>query len=231
MNRKLAAIGLVTGIALIGVAACEEQGREGTTSGTSGRASDSTGSTVPKTVETGTDTRPQTPTNTQRPATGTPTDPPRPGDTTRPGDPARPGETTRPGAQAPADPARPANPTTPSVEPAPSADGLIKEDLKLGEGDTANEGDRVLVHYRGTLRSDGKEFDSSIGKDPVEFVLTSGPNGVIEGWVKGVAGMKEGGRRKLTVPAKMGYGERGYPGLIPPNSDLVFEIELIEVRK
>ena len=85
-----------------------------------------------------------------------------------------------------------------------------------------------MVHYTGTL-TDGSKFDSSRDRDdPFQFVLGAGQ--VIKGWDEGVAGMKVGGRRKLTIPPEMGYGARGYPPSIPANSTLVFEVELLDVR-
>jgi FKBP-type peptidyl-prolyl cis-trans isomerase FkpA len=106
---------------------------------------------------------------------------------------------------------------------------LKSEDLKVGTGAEATTGKTVSVHYTGWL-TDGKEFDSSIKRGtPFEFRL--GEGGVIQGWDKGVVGMKVGGKRKLTIPPEMAYGERGAGnGLIPPNSTLVFEIELKAVN-
>jgi FKBP-type peptidyl-prolyl cis-trans isomerase FkpA len=101
------------------------------------------------------------------------------------------------------------------------------EDLKVGTGAEAKSGKHVTVHYVGTL-TDGKKFDSS--RDRGEgFDFTLGAGQVIQGWDQGVAGMKVGGLRKLTVPPEMGYGARGYPPVIPPNSTLIFEVELLEV--
>ena len=102
------------------------------------------------------------------------------------------------------------------------------EDIKVGDGAEAKAGDFVRVHYTGTLTS-GKQFDSSRDRNyPFEFQLGAGE--VIEGWDKGVAGMKVGGQRKLTIPSKMGYGSRDM-GAIPPNSTLLFDVELIEIVK
>lgn len=103
--------------------------------------------------------------------------------------------------------------------------GLIIEDIKIGDGYQVQEGGAVVAHYHGTLKADGKVFDSSFQRgEPVAFPLS----GVIQGWSKGVPGMKIGGVRRLTIPAALGYGERGAGGAIPPNADLVFVIELVD---
>lgn len=105
---------------------------------------------------------------------------------------------------------------------------LQKDDTKVGTGTEAVAGKTVTVHYVGTL-TDGKKFDSS--RDRKEgFTFKLGAGQVIKGWDQGVAGMKVGGVRKLTIPADMGYGARGYPPVIPPNATLVFEVELLDVR-
>jgi FKBP-type peptidyl-prolyl cis-trans isomerase FkpA len=101
------------------------------------------------------------------------------------------------------------------------------EDLKVGTGAEAKTGKAVTVHYVGTLTT-GSKFDSS--RDRGEgFTFSLGAGEVIQGWDKGVAGMKVGGLRKLTIPPEMGYGARGFPPVIPPNSTLVFEVELLGV--
>ncbi len=105
---------------------------------------------------------------------------------------------------------------------------LVKEDLQVGTGAEAKAGDSVTVHYRGTL-TDGKQFDASYDRgEPFTFRLGAGE--VIKGWDEGVAGMKVGGKRKLTIPPAMGYGARGAGGVIPPNATLVFEVELLKVN-
>jgi FKBP-type peptidyl-prolyl cis-trans isomerase FkpA len=107
--------------------------------------------------------------------------------------------------------------------------GLVIEDLKLGSGPAAALNQEITVHYRGTLKSNGKEFDSSLGKAPISFPLKEGR--LIKGWTDGIPGMKVGGKRRLEVPAALGYGERGTPGgPIPPNADLIFEVELMGVK-
>jgi FKBP-type peptidyl-prolyl cis-trans isomerase FkpA len=101
------------------------------------------------------------------------------------------------------------------------------ETLTAGTGAEAKAGDRVTVHYVGTL-TDGKKFDSS--RDRGEgFRFTLGQGQVIQGWDRGVAGMKVGETRKLTIPPAMGYGARGFPPVIPANATLVFEVELLKV--
>lgn len=103
------------------------------------------------------------------------------------------------------------------------------KDIETGEGEAVEEGDSVLVHYSGRLE-DGTVFDSSYERDE-PFPFTVGEGRVIEGWEKGLIGMKIGGKRELTIPPEMGYGEAGTPdGTIPPNSTLIFEVELIEIR-
>ena len=107
--------------------------------------------------------------------------------------------------------------------------GLRYTDVEPGDGAEAKAGSVVSVHYTGWL-TDGKKFDSSRDRnDPLRFKLGAGQ--VIKGWDEGVAGMKVGGKRKLMIPPDLGYGKRGAGGVIPPNADLVFEVELLDVRE
>jgi len=107
------------------------------------------------------------------------------------------------------------------------AEQLLIEDVVVGAGAEAVAGKRVTVHYRGTL-TNGTKFDASYDRNkPFEFNLGAGE--VIKGWDQGVAGMKVGGKRKLTVPPELGYGARGAGSAIPPNATLVFEVELLGV--
>ena len=106
--------------------------------------------------------------------------------------------------------------------------GLQYEELKEGNGAAAKTGDSVEVHYTGWL-TDGTKFDSSLDRrQPFAFPLGAGR--VIKGWDEGVAGMKVGGKRKLVIPAALGYGARGAAGVIPPNAELTFEVELLRIR-
>jgi FKBP-type peptidyl-prolyl cis-trans isomerase len=101
------------------------------------------------------------------------------------------------------------------------------EILRKGSGKEAKNGDRVTVHYTGTL-TNGKKFDSSIGREPFTFRLGAGE--VIQGWDEGIKGMKTGEKRKLTIPPEEGYGKEGYPPVIPANATLIFEVELLGIR-
>ena len=104
---------------------------------------------------------------------------------------------------------------------------LVKEDLLVGKGATAEAGQDVVVHYVGWL-TNGQQFDSSRARrDPLDFALGAGD--VIKGWDEGIAGMKVGGKRKLTIPAELAYGDQGCGGVIPPQATLIFEVELLEV--
>ncbi|MBX3380738.1 MAG: FKBP-type peptidyl-prolyl cis-trans isomerase [Phycisphaeraceae bacterium] len=109
-------------------------------------------------------------------------------------------------------------PTTPG--------GVEIEEITLGDGDVASLDSIVIVHYHGTLKSSGKVFDSTQGGSPIEFPLED----LIKGWQEGIPGMKIGGKRKLTIPWGLAYGAAGAPPDIPPKADLVFEIELVDLK-
>jgi FKBP-type peptidyl-prolyl cis-trans isomerase len=104
---------------------------------------------------------------------------------------------------------------------------LLKEDLVLGRGATAEAGQDVVIHYVGRL-ADGKQFDSSRARrDPLDFALGAGE--LIKGLDEGVPGMKVGGKRRLTIPPELAYGDEGLAGVIPPKATLVFEVELLSI--
>ena len=107
--------------------------------------------------------------------------------------------------------------------------GLVIEDIVVGEGEEAKSGQYVTVHYTGYLLDNGSKFDSSKDRNQ-PFAFPLGACHVIKGWDQGVAGMKVGGVRKLTIPAELGYGSRGAGGVIPPNATLVFDVELLKVN-
>ncbi len=142
------------------------------------------------------------------------------------------GETTntaaaeaKPAAQPAATPA----PTPAQPPPDPNAKLEIK-DVVVGKGAEAKAGDTIKVHYVGTL-ANGEKFDASKDHGTEPFTFDLGKGRVIKGWDDGVAGMKVGGKRKLTIPPHLGYGARGAGPKIPPNSTLVFEVELVEIVK
>ena len=101
------------------------------------------------------------------------------------------------------------------------------EKITSGTGAAPRRGETVTVHYTGWL-TDGTKFDSSVDRDePFSFVLGTGQ--VIPGWDQGVAGMRVGDKTRLTIPPELAYGEQGYPGAIPPNAMLIFEVELLSI--
>lgn len=110
-----------------------------------------------------------------------------------------------------------------SGEPTTTGSGLQIIEIEAGDGATAAAGGSVTVHYTGWL-TDGTVFDSSLGGDPVSFELN--PVGLIQGWVEGIPGMQVGGKRRLIIPSELAYGEAGR-GTIPPNSVLIFDVELL----
>ena len=134
-------------------------------------------------------------------------------------------------AAAAASAAPPAGASAPSKtagKPVTTPSGLKYWDLKKGTGAVAKTGDPVKVHYTGWL-TDGKKFDSSVDRgEPFGFKLGAGM--VIKGWDEGVAGMKVGGKRQLRIPPDLGYGARGAGGVIPPNAELVFDVQLLAVN-
>lgn len=109
-----------------------------------------------------------------------------------------------------------------------TAEELLIEDIIVGKGEEVVAGAQITVNYSGTL-TDGTKFDSSYDRDE-PFVFLFGVGQVIPGWDKGLVGMKVGGKRKLTIPSDMAYGEEGAGGVIPPNATLIFEVELLKVE-
>jgi peptidylprolyl isomerase len=133
-----------------------------------------------------------------------------------------------PGAAATSMSYKPASVKTAAAKSVTLPDGLKYTDLKVGKGPMPRSGQTAVVHYSGTFL-DGKKFDSSRDHgQPFEFAL--GRHGVIKCWDEAVATMRVGGRRKLVCPPRLAYGERGYPGAIPPNTTLKFDVELLGVK-
>jgi FKBP-type peptidyl-prolyl cis-trans isomerase len=132
-------------------------------------------------------------------------------------------------------------PTTPKPPPAlakkpvvtvpntPAPTKLVTKDLVQGTGQAASQGKTVTVNYVGVLYKNGKEFDSSWSRNQ-PFTTALSPGSVISGWVQGLNGMKVGGRRELIIPPSLGYGKAGSPPTIPPNSTLVFVVDLLSVQ-
>ena len=119
------------------------------------------------------------------------------------------------------------NTTMPSLPPSKITELKI-EDIKVGTGSAVKSGDTVVMHYAGTLE-DGSKFDSSYDRGQ-PFETEIGVGQVIEGWEKGVPGMKIGGKRRLSIPYQMAYGENGIPGAIPPKATLIFDVELVNIK-
>jgi peptidylprolyl isomerase len=121
-----------------------------------------------------------------------------------------------------------ANKPVVTVPTGPAPTNLVTKDLVTGTGQTAKAGDTVTVNYVGVLYKNGKEFDSSWSRNqPFTTALSTGS--VIPGWVQGIPGMKVGGRRELIIPASLAYGKTGSPPTIPPNSPLVFVVDLLSI--
>ena len=119
----------------------------------------------------------------------------------------------------------------PLVEPhvGDAPQNLVTDDLIVGEGESAVAGQTAVVHYVGVGATSGEEFDASWNRgEPFSFPLGAGY--VIKGWDEGVQGMKVGGRRRLVIPAHLGYGERGAGGVIAPGETLIFVVDLLELR-
>ncbi len=127
---------------------------------------------------------------------------------------------------------------SPTASPIALEGGLLIQDLKIGDGREAKPGDKVSVHYTGWLAvlahpgcapAGGRKFDSSYDRGkPFDFKLGAGQ--VIKGWDKGIVGMRAGGRRLLTIPPALAYGDKGVPEVIPPNATLSFDVELLDVE-
>jgi peptidylprolyl isomerase len=132
-------------------------------------------------------------------------------------------QTTKPVPAAKAGTTRP----KPAAQMTTTPSGLQYRDVVVGKGAQPKEGDTVVVNYTGRF-TNGKIFDTSVGKRPFEFKLGRGE--VIKGWDEGVASMHVGGKRKLVIPPDLAYGAGGYPGVIPPNSTLTFDVELLNIK-
>jgi len=120
------------------------------------------------------------------------------------------------------------SPTIPVPSIMKKFEKLITEDIKVGTGAAVKAGDTISINYLGTL-TNGTKFDSSYDRG-MPFETQIGVGRVIKGWDEGVVGMKVGGKRKLLIPSELGYGARGAGGAIPPNADLIFEVELMGIK-
>jgi FKBP-type peptidyl-prolyl cis-trans isomerase len=150
--------------------------------------------------------------------------------TTTPATMQTPGMTETPGAtETSAASATPTDEATPIADEVKTKTGLRYQLFAKGKGDKAKKGDTVSVHYTGKL-TDGTKFDSSLDRnEPIDFVL--GQGSVIPGWEEGIEGMQVGEKRKLTIPSDLAYGPQGRPPVIPPDATLVFDVELVDVKK
>jgi peptidylprolyl isomerase len=115
----------------------------------------------------------------------------------------------------------------PHLDPAP--DDLLIEEIVVGTGEVARAGQTAVVHYVGVGVTSGEQFDASWDRNE-PFVFPLGAGHVIQGWDRGVVGMKVGGRRRLVIPSHLGYGERGAGGVIAPGETLIFVVDLLELR-
>jgi hypothetical protein len=121
----------------------------------------------------------------------------------------------------------PASPPEVAGEPTVTSSGLQIIDLEVGTGNEAAAGATVTVHYTGWLSDGGTKFDSSLDRgQPATFPLS----GVIQGWQEGIPGMKEGGKRRLIIPSDLAYGPQGRPPTIPPDSELIFDVQLLDTQ-
>ncbi|OGH13651.1 MAG: hypothetical protein A2860_00305 [Candidatus Levybacteria bacterium RIFCSPHIGHO2_01_FULL_37_33] len=118
-------------------------------------------------------------------------------------------------------------PTTPPTQAPVSITKLLIEDTQVGTGTPAASGNTITVNYTGMF-TDGKVFDSSEGRQPLTVEIGTGK--VIAGWDQGIIGMRMGGKRRLIIPADLAYGQKGAGGVIPPNTTLIFDIELLDVK-
>ncbi len=135
---------------------------------------------------------------------------------------------TAPAGEKASPPAAPAKKESKMVK---TPSGLQYEETVVGTGAAPKAGQTCVMNYTGWFWENGKKgnvFDSSVGKRPFAFKLGMGQ--VIKGWDEGISTMKVGGKRTLLIPSSLAYGERGYPGAIPPNATLVFDVELLEVK-
>lgn len=160
-----------------------------------------------------------------------PAQPPVPDQAPQPAVPVAPVDAVQPAPVAPVEPA----PALPPMSVVPELAPLVKTDTRIGKGKQAGAGAKVFVHYTGYLytgdakRPRGRKFDSSHDRgEPLSFILGTGR--VIKGWDQGLDGMKVGGKRTLIIPSHMAYGERGAGSVIKPGADLVFDVQLVNVK-